>query len=203
MSESIPIKSDTPNNEREQTIPQNSRKRRWIRGGVIVSKQRRDRYTLIILIEKWRTKAIPNNLKFGAISKRMKETSNASKAKILQGKGFIIKKKLSCWQYSRRKSHPMNLSTWRFLQMIKSQRIQGDGTKLELDMMGNIGNEFPIPSIVLPEIMNCSFLKSVISSLPIFFFFSFYLAPPSIIKSLCSLQIKFLWSGDIESRKVA
>lgn len=37
-------------------------------------------------------------------------------------------------------------------------------------------------------------LKSVISSLPIYFF-SFYLAPVTIIKKLRSLQIRFIWGG--------
>lgn len=45
-------------------------------------------------------------------------------------------------------------------------------------------------------------LKSVLSSLPIYFF-SFYLAPISIIKKLTSMQIKFLWGGDLETNKTA
>lgn len=45
-------------------------------------------------------------------------------------------------------------------------------------------------------------LKSVISSLLIYYF-SFYLAPISILKKLKSLQINFLWGGDLENRKTA
>lgn len=45
-------------------------------------------------------------------------------------------------------------------------------------------------------------LKSVISSLPIYYF-SFYLAPVSILNKLKSLQLNFLWGGSLENRKTA